>query len=69
VLCGPAADRFGEPSCPVDRVFISDTIPVSTRPELTPLIESGRLDVTSWAPDLGWILYHHHWNLSIRELR
>ena len=69
VLCGPAADRFGEPSCPVDRVFISDTIPVSTRPELTPLIESGRLDVTSWASDLGWILYHHHWNLSIRELR
>jgi len=69
VLCGPAPDRFSDPDCAVDRVFISDTIPVSTRPELTPLIEAGRLDVTSWCPDLSWILYHHHWNLSIRELR
>jgi phosphoribosylpyrophosphate synthetase len=69
VLCGPAADRFAEPSCAVDRVFISDTIPVTNRSELEPLIEAGRLDVTSWCPDLSWILYHHHWNLSIRELR
>ncbi len=69
VLCGPAAERFADPDCAVDRVFISDTIPVSTRPGLTPLIDAGRLDVTSWFPDLSWILYHHHWNLSIRELR
>ncbi|HIF05759.1 MAG TPA: ribose-phosphate pyrophosphokinase [Gemmatimonadetes bacterium] len=69
VLCGSATERFGEPSCAVDRVFISDTIPVSNRPELEPLMASGRLDVTSWCPDLSWILYHHHWNLSIRELR
>ena len=69
VLCGSAAQRFAEPTCAVDRVFISDTIPVSTRPELEQLIDAGRLDVTSWCPDLSWILYHHHWNLSIRELR
>jgi len=69
VLCGPAAELFADPSCAVDRVFISDTIPVSNRPELEPLIDAGRLDVTSWSPDLAWILYHHHWNLSIRELR
>ncbi len=69
LLCGPAAERFAEPSCAVDRVFISDTIPVTTRPELEQLIDAGRLDVTSWCPDLSWILYHHHWNLSIRELR
>ncbi len=69
LLCGPAAERFAEPSCAVDRVFISDTIPVTTRPELEQLIDVGRLDVTSWCPDLSWILYHHHWNLSIRELR
>ncbi len=69
VLCGSAAERFADLSCAVDRVFISDTIPVSNRPELEPLIEAGRLDVTSWCPDLSWILYHHHWNLSIRELR
>jgi ribose-phosphate pyrophosphokinase len=69
VLCGPAAERFAAPSCAVDRVFISDTIPVTGRPELEQLIDAGRLDVTSWCPDLSWILYHHHWNLSIRELR
>jgi ribose-phosphate pyrophosphokinase len=69
VLCGAAPQRLAEPSCAVDRIFISDTIPVSTRPELKPLVESGRLDVTSWCSDLAWILYHHHWNLSIRELR
>ena len=69
VLCGPAADNFMAADCPVDRVFITDTIPVEGRPELAPLIERGRLDVTEWWPDLSWILYHHHWNLSIRELR
>jgi ribose-phosphate pyrophosphokinase len=69
VLCGEAPQRFAARDCAVDRVFITDTIPVRTRPELRPLIESGRLDVTSWCPDLSWILYHHHWNLSIRELR
>jgi ribose-phosphate pyrophosphokinase len=69
VLCGPAAERFSAPDSPVDRVFITDTIPLETRPELNPLIASGRLDVTEWFADLSWILYHHHWNLSIRELR
>ncbi len=69
VLCGPAADRLADPDCAVDRVFVSDTIPVTNRPELKELIDAGRLDVTSWCPDLSWILYHHHWNLSIRELR
>ena len=69
VLCGPAAERFEKLDCPVDRVFITDTIPVENRPELQGLIASGRLDVTPWRQDLSWILYHHHWNLSIRELR
>ena len=69
VLCEPAPQRFAAADCAVDRVFITDTIPVRTRRELQPLLESGRLDVTSWCPDLSWILYHHHWDLSIRELR
>lgn len=69
VLCGNAAAEFGKEDCPVDRVFITDTIPVEPRPELQGLLASGRLQVTEWSPDLGWILYHHHWNLSIRELR
>jgi ribose-phosphate pyrophosphokinase len=69
VLCGPAPARFASPECPVDRIFATNTVPIEDRPELQPLIESGRLDVTPWWPDLSWILYHHHWNLSIRELR
>lgn len=69
VLCGPAAERFMAKDCAVDRVFITDTIPVDNRPELAPLLETKRLDVTPWGPDLSWVLYHHHWNLSIRELR
>ena len=69
VLCSPAPQLFMAEDCPVDRVFITDTIPTETRPQLAPLVESGRLDVTQWWEDLSWILYHHHWNLSIRELR
>lgn len=69
VLCGNAPTEFAKPDCPVDRLFITDTIPVEPRRELDELLQTGRLKVTEWSPDLGWILYHHHWNLSIRELR
>jgi len=69
VLCEPAPTRFMADDCPIDRLFISDTIPTEHRSELVPLIASGRLDVTPWSDDLSFILYHHHWNLSIRELR
>jgi ribose-phosphate pyrophosphokinase len=69
VLCGPAAERFAAPDCPVDRLFITDTIPLEQRKALAPLVASGRLDVTEWADELAAILYHHHWNFSIREMR
>lgn len=67
VLCDGAAQRFSDPACPVDRIYCSDTVPVHTRPELSPLIESGHLNVTSWANDMAWAIYHHHWDTSIRE--
>ena len=69
VLCGDAPQRFSEDDCPVERVFMTDTIPVHNRPDLHPLMKGGVLDITPWWPDLSWVLYHHHWNLSIRELR
>ncbi len=69
VLCGSAPQRFLADDCPVERIFVTDTIPIDDRPALAPLVASGRLDVTSWCEDLAFILYHHHWNLSIRELR
>jgi len=69
VLCGKAPLSFASANCPVERIFVTDTIPVHNREELKPLIKKGILDVTEWWADLSWILYHHHWNLSIRELR
>lgn len=69
VLCGAAPRAFRAADCPVDRVFVTDTVPILSRPELQRLVAKGLLDVTEWGPDLAWILYHHHWNLSIREVR
>jgi phosphoribosylpyrophosphate synthetase len=69
VLCGSAPRTFAAAHCPVDRLFVADTVPLQNRPELQPLIDARRLDVTEWWSDLAWILYHHHWNLSIREVR
>lgn len=67
VLCENAPARFAAADCAVDRIYCSDTIPVEGRPELAPLVASGRLRVESWAKDLAWAIYNHHWDLSIRE--
>lgn len=67
VLCERAPDRFSEPGCAVDRIYCSDTIPVENRPELASLVADGRLVVESWAKDLAWAVYNHHWDLSIRD--
>lgn len=67
VLCGDAARRFAAEDCPVDRIYCSDTIPVAGRPALQGLVDSGRLVTVSWAGDLAWAIYGHHWDLSIRE--
>lgn len=67
VLCENAPTRFVAADCAVDRIYCSDTIPVDGRPELAPLVASGRLRVESWAKDLAWAIYNHHWDLSIRE--
>lgn len=67
VLCENAPARFAATDCAVDRIYCSDTIPAESRPELAPLIASGRLRVESWAKDLAWAIYNHHWDLSIRE--
>jgi len=69
VLCGSAAERFADPACAIDRLFITDTIPVENRPALQPLIASGRLTVVPWGEDLGKIIFFHHWDMSVREMR
>jgi len=69
VLCGDAPGRFLAPDCPVDVIYCSDTIPIMNRPELVPLMQSGRLRVVEWWRDLAWAMYHLHWDLSIRVVR
>ncbi len=69
VLCGEAPQRFSLPNCPVDRIYAMDTIPFESRTHLSPLIANNKLIVLSWWEDLSWIIYCHHWDESIRELR
>lgn len=69
VLCGDAPQKFALPACPVDRVYIMDTIPFDDRPHLAPLIALEKLSIVSWRDDLAWIVYCMHWGINIRELR
>ncbi len=69
VFCGEAPTLFLAPDCQVDRIFVTDTIPLEPRAELAPLLQSGKLAVVSWWEDLAWMVYHHHWDKSIREMR
>lgn len=69
VLCGSALQKFSDTACPIDRVYVSDTIPFGNRPEFRSLMMSGRLHVVTWVEDLAHIIYYHHWDRSIRERR
>lgn len=69
VLAGDAPQRLLAADCPIERVYASNTILVDTRPELRPLVDSGKLVAVDWATELAESIYHHHWGLSIRELR
>ena len=74
VLCGNACrdlldQRMHKGGQWIDRVVVTDTIPVRNRPEVLALKNAGILSVYSWLEDLAWIIYRHHWNLGIRELR
>lgn len=68
VLCGKAVSILSGDS-PIDRTYITDTIPTHHRPALAPLLSGGRLRVVPWAPELANIIYFHHWDHSIREQR
>lgn len=67
VLCEHAPRRFADPGCPVQRIYITDTIPPANRPELDPIRKL--LTVIPWASDLANMIYHHHWDEEVRELR
>lgn len=69
VLCTNAPALFLAPDSLISRLYIMDTIPPETRPELRPLLESGRLCVLSWKDDMAWVIYNVHWGLDVRETR
>jgi len=69
VLCEDGPERFADPACAIDRLYITDTIPFANRPELQALFASGRLHTISWVDDLVWIIYHLHWDRQIRGVR
>lgn len=65
---GPA--RLGAASCPIGRIYVTDTIPMEGRLEhLKPLTDSGRLVVVPWGEDLAKVVWHDHWGMDIRALR
>ena len=68
ILCGSAVQRFMSPDCPIDRLYITDTIPTHER-GLEILEDHKILHVVSWLPDLANILFYHHWNKTVREMR
>jgi len=69
VLCGKAPEILGAADSDIDKTYCMDTIPVNNRAELKPLVDSGRLMIVEWAEDLADIIYHHHWDESIRQIR
>jgi len=69
VFCGQAVELLERENCPIDRTYSTDTIPFHNRPHLQPLISRGKLEVISSAKDLANIIFYHHWDLGIRNIR
>jgi ribose-phosphate pyrophosphokinase len=67
VLCSPATERLSGQN--IDRLYTMSTIPLSGREEFVPFIENGKLVVISWLDDLAKVIFYHHTDQSIRELR
>ncbi len=69
ILCGDAPQLFAADDCPVERLYVTDTVPIMSRPELGSLRDSGKLEVISWLREVAWIIYRTHWGLDVRDLR
>lgn len=69
IFCGRAVELLTGNRCFIEHLFATDTIPFHNRPALQPLFGCGALTVVPWTDDLGRIIYHHHWNENIREVR
>ncbi|PLX26142.1 hypothetical protein C0581_05020 [Candidatus Parcubacteria bacterium] len=69
ILCGDAVENLQLDHSPLDRLYVADTVPLVNRQFLNPFVKSGKIRVVSWLTDLGHIIYHHHWDTSIRTTR
>ncbi len=70
VFCGKAVENFSSENCPIDRIYVTDTIPFDDREkQLQKLFNSQILHVVSWARELAQIISHHHWGHNIRTFR
>lgn len=68
VMCGDAIEYMSASNILIDRLYITDTIPVHTRPALE-AIPKERLQIINWTEDLASIIHFHHWDSSIRQMR
>lgn len=69
VMCGNAAEKFAKPNCAISRLYVTDTIPILNRPDLTSLIESKRLHLISWMEEFALIIFYAHWDDDIYDIR
>jgi ribose-phosphate pyrophosphokinase len=53
----------------VERLILSDTVPISNRPTMLGLVGQGILTVFPCLDDLAWVIYRIHWDMSIRQMR
>lgn len=68
VFCGNAVELFCQQHCKVNRIYVTDTIPIMNRPKLLPLVKNKRLRIVTWAYELAEIIHLHHWDQNTREI-
>ncbi|MBI5138351.1 MAG: ribose-phosphate pyrophosphokinase [Candidatus Vogelbacteria bacterium] len=69
VLCGKAPELLLEPECPLDHLYVTDTIPLKTRLGLNDLLRSSKITVVTWINMMAEIIYCLHWLESIDRFK
>lgn len=69
VLCKDAPVKLAAERSSLDRVYVTNTIPIHDRPELSELLASGQLQVVDWGPDCATVAYRIHAGMSIRGIQ
>lgn len=69
VFCGDGHTKLTAPDCPMTRLYCSDSIPFEKRMHLAHLLENKKIHVVSWITELANIVYHHHRDESLRQMR